>query len=109
MRHGGDHLKDAPANDGVGVEHDGAGSLSQCDPVTAAQQVAEIGSDQKAVGDPACGFVKMKSPHGAANPRSQRAGLAGIGKELVNGDVVGERKRGPGEHESAWGQQQSAV
>jgi hypothetical protein len=51
----------------------------------------------------------MKSPHGAANPRSQSAGLAGIGKELVEGDVVGERERGPGEHESAWGREQSAV
>jgi hypothetical protein len=57
VRRGGDHLKDAPANDGVGVEHDGAGSLSQGDPVTAAQQVTEIGTDQEAVGGPACGFV----------------------------------------------------
>jgi hypothetical protein len=74
VRRGGDHLKDAPANDGFDLQHDGAGSLSQGDPVTVAQQVTEIGTDQKAVGGPACGFVQMKSPHGAANPRSQRAG-----------------------------------
>jgi hypothetical protein len=57
VRRGCDHLKDAPANDRFGVEHDGAGSLSQGDPVTAAQQVTEIGTDQKAVGGPTCGFV----------------------------------------------------
>jgi hypothetical protein len=57
VRRGGDHLKDAPANDGFGVEHDGAGPLSQGDPVTAAQQVTEIGTDQEAVGVPACRLV----------------------------------------------------
>ena len=103
MRRGSDHLKHAPADNGLGVEHDWMRSRPERDPVTTAQQVTEIGTDQEAVGVPACGFVQMKSPHGAANPRSQRAGLAGIGKELVNGDVVGERKRGPGEHELAWG------
>ena len=53
----GDDLKSSPVNDGFGVEHDGMGSLPERDPVTAAQQVTEIGTDQEAVGAPACGFV----------------------------------------------------
>jgi hypothetical protein len=57
MRRGGDHLKHTPANNSFGVKHDGLGTHPECDPVTASQQVTQIGTDQEAVGGPACGFV----------------------------------------------------
>ena len=101
MGRGGNHLKCAPANDGFGAEYDGMGSYPQGDPITGAQQVTEIGIDQHAVSGPVSGFIYMKGAYGATDPRSQGAGLAGIGKKFVEWTVGGERERRAGEHEPA--------
>lgn len=53
----GDHLKHAPANDGFSIEDDGAASFTQRDPITPAQQVAEIRSDQESIGGAAGGII----------------------------------------------------
>ena len=80
MRHAGDHLQRSPLNDRSRFEDDDAGSLTENDPITSAQQTTKIGINQESTNRAVSRFIQMDELDGAAHPRSQGAGWAGIGE-----------------------------
>ena len=59
MRRAGHDLQRSPLNDRGRVEKDDAGSLTEKDPITSAEQAAEVGIDQEPADRAVSRFIQM--------------------------------------------------
>jgi hypothetical protein len=80
------------------IERYRLGSMAKNNAVTTAKEPAEIGVNQDSAAPRTAGLVKVDDLGGAAHPRSQGAGGAGIGEQFVNQNTVRKRERRSGEH-----------